>query len=640
MRLRMTDLTRSRGLSLALFALLAWSLALRVWLGTPNPTSTRFYDERYAVHNGHALLVKGTIRPANGCHPGMSYLPQTAVLAVSQGLHRLTGNPVFAPYDEHRTTPRMTPTGYLICRFLQAVFGAISIYLTYRIGRQVFSARVGLLAAFLLAVVPWHLRQSAIYKPDIQLLAASLFAFDRSLAAAARPTWKRYLAAGAAIGLALASKFNAGPIAFPLMFAALSGGGWRDRRAWGRLVLAGAVSLAVFLLSTPFVLIDWSIYEKDLSRTMRDYEQKGQRLGGSHLYVLWHGLQSLFSWSFHGPVIAAAALLAIVLLLVRAARMPEGHGNPQERLGPVMMAIYVFGYALSYSIATLNPSKHNWLPLTPFTALAAAWLFAGLWKWIAARLPLLRRPAFLGAVLTVLALLLINPVNGYTYRNVVPSTHELARRHLRTGMPLQGRTVIYEHGETREGMPLGRAGVFLLATGRLDELPPARIDLADAVLFHAERLEGERADFYRILTAAGRETLRFGPAPFRARGPELLLVVRPWRQVGKPTPLAAVPQDEARRGRVEARLPGSVRRGEVLSLELILPVRWKLSHMRQIQVHGQRIEWDNGGPLRGRRRIVSRRFQVADPAEPIVFVLGRPLPPGRELSVHFRRWER
>ncbi|MFP5284219.1 MAG: hypothetical protein ACLGI9_00620, partial [Thermoanaerobaculia bacterium] len=256
-------------------------------------------------------------------------------------------------------------------------------------------------------------------------------------------------------------------------------------------------------MSTPFVLIDWSIYEKDLSRTMRDYEQKGQRLGGSHLYVLWHGLQSLFSWSFHGPVIAAAALLAIVLLLVRAARHREGSGSPQEWLGPVMMAIYVFGYALSYSIATLNPSKHNWLPLTPFTALAAAWLFAGLWRWIAARLPLVRRPAVVGAVLTVLALLLINPVNGYTYRNVVPSTHELARRHLRTGMPLQGRTVIYEQDENREGMPLGRAGVFLLATGRLDELPPARIELADALLFEAGR---DGAIYEKVsASASGRE---------------------------------------------------------------------------------------------------------------------------------------
>ncbi|HVG06324.1 MAG TPA: glycosyltransferase family 39 protein [Thermoanaerobaculia bacterium] len=629
----MTDLARSRGLSIALFALLAWSLALRVWLGTPNPTSTRFYDERYGVTNAHALLVKGTIRPANGCHPGMSYLPQAALLAGSEALHRLTGAKVFAVFDEHR----MTPTGYLICRFLQAVFGTLSIYLTYRIGRQVFSPGVGLLAAFLLAVVPWHLRQSVLFKPDIQLVAASLFAFDRSLAAAARPTWRRYLAAGVAIGIALASKFNAGPIAFPLMFAALSGGGWRDRRAWGRLVLAGAVSLAVFLLCTPFAVLDWSIYEKDLSRTMRDYEQKGQRLGGSHLYVLLHGLQSLFSWTFHGPVIAAVGLLGVVLLLVRAARMREG--SAQERLGPVMMAIYVFGYALSYSMATLNPSKHNWLPLTPFTALAAAWLLFKLWEWLASRLPLLRRPAVVGAILTVLAFPLVSTVNGYTYRNVVPSTHELARRYLRTGMRLQGRTVIFERGDGNDGgeeLPLGRSGAFVKGVGRLDELPPAQIELSDAVLFEA----GRDGDFYRKVSASGGETLRFEPAPFRARGAELLLVVHPWHQVGEPVPLPAVPVD-ARRGRLEARLPDQVRPGEVLSLEIVLPTRWRLNNsLRQIQIHGQPVEWDNGGPLRGRRRIVSRRFQVADSAGPIVFVLRRPLPEGKEFEVQFRRWAR
>jgi hypothetical protein len=633
MRLLVTDLTRSRGLSIALFALLAWSLALRVWLGTPNPTGTRFYDERYGVTNAHALLVEGTIRPANGCHPGMSYLPQTALLAASEALHRLTGAPVFAAFEEHR----MTPTGYLICRFLQAVFGTLSIYLTYRIGRQIFSSRVGLLAAFLLAVVPWHLRQSAIYKPDIQLVAASLFAFDRSLAAAARPTWRRYLVAGVAIGLALASKFNAGPIAFPLMFAALSGGGWRDRRAWGRLVLAGAASVAVFLLCTPFAVLDWSIYEKDLSRTMRDYEQKGQRLGGSHLYVLWHGLQSLFSWSFHGPVIAAAGLLAVALLLVRAARMREG--SAQERLGPVMMALYVLGYALSYSMATLNPSKHNWLPLTPFTALAAAWLFYSLWERLAARFPWVRRPAVLAPILTVAALLLMSPANRYTYRNVVPSTHELARRYLRTGMPLRGRTVIFERGDGGDGeeLPLGRSGAFVKGVGRLDELPPARIELSDAVLFEARRLDG---DFYRKVSVSGGETVRFAPAPLRARGNELLLVVHPWHQVGELVPLPAVPQDEARRGLLEARLPDSVRPGEVLSLEILLPTRWRINSLRQIQIHGQPVDWDNGGPFHGRRRLVSRRFQVADPADPIVFVLSRPLPAEKELEVQFRRWER
>lgn len=626
----------SRGITLALLVLLAWSFALRAWLGTPDLTSNRFWDERYGIANLQALLVDGSIRPANGFHPGLSYLPQAALLAGSQALHRLTGAPVFEVFRGEE----MTPTGYFLCRFLQAVLGTLSIWLTYRIGRRIFSPGVGLLAAFLLAVIPWHLRQSVIYKPDILLIAVALFAFDLALNAAARPDWRRFLVAGSAVGLALASKFNAGPIAFPLMTVALAGGGWRGRRAWGKLVLAGAAAVLVFLLFTPFLVLDWNLYQKDFSRTLRDYERKGARLGGSHLYVLWHGVKSLFEWSFNGPVIGAVALLALVVLLVRLPKF-RGESAPEKRLGPAMMASFVIGYSIFYTWSTLNPSEHNWLPLMPFTALAASWLLIGAWRWSAARLPLLRHPAVVGLVLVAACLLLARRVNGFTYRNSVPSTHEIAGRHLEKRLqPLAGRVVIYERASGGQVLR-GRTGAFLLATGRLDELPPARLDQADVVLFDAARLEGEGGDFYRRLTTSGGgEIVEFVPSPFRARGAALAAVIHPWRQLGEPIDLVQEPQDLARRGRVEARLPADVRSGEVLSLEIILPSRWQAGSFRQVQVAGEPIDWTTGGLERRRRRLVTRRFQVTDPDAPAVVVLSRPLRGKQEVKVRVRRWGR
>jgi hypothetical protein len=82
-----------------------------------------------------------------------------------------------------------------------------------------------------------------------------------------------------------------------------------------------------------------------------------------------------------------------------------------------------------------------------------------------------------------------------------------------------------------------------------------------------------------------------------------------------------------------------MRPGEVLSLEVHLPPGWKVSGLRQVQVQGQPVEWDTGGQEHRRRRIVTRRFQVADPEAPVVIVLSRPLA-GKELNVLFRRWER
>src|SRR6185436_6296959 len=455
-----------------------------IWLTLPDPTSGRFWDERYGIENIHALIVERTLRPANGFHPGFSYLPHAALCAASEALHHLTGWKVFAVFNE---AGPMTPRGYLLCRFLQALAGTLSIYLTWRIGRQLFSPGVGLLGALFLAVVPWHLRQSVIFKPDVVLVAISLFAFDRSLAAAARPAWNRFLQAGGAIGLALASKLNGGPIAFPLVVVALSGGGWRDRRSWGWLILAGAAAVAVFLLLTPFLLIEPHLYLGDFSRTMRDYARKGARRGGgSHLHVLWHGIESLLSASFHGPVIGALALLGIVLLAVLAFRHRPGESR-LERLGPAMLVSYVVGYALLYSLTTLNISEHNWLPVVPFTALAAAWVLVRGWTWLTARAPLLRHRAAVaspGVVLAAGAVLLAAPMTLSTYRSVVPTTRELAGRLLTERLePLPGRIVLSERGDDRSRLLAARSRVIVQNAERLSAWSPGELDRADAELF-------------------------------------------------------------------------------------------------------------------------------------------------------------
>jgi hypothetical protein len=237
-------------------------------------------------------------------------------------------------------------------------------------------------------------------------------------------------------------------------------------------------------------------------------------------------------------------------------------------------------------------------------------------------------------------LLLIRPVSRYTYWNAVPTTHALARRYLEEKLqPLRGRTVIFERGDSQERLLRGRSGAFPLGIERLDELPPARIEQADAVLFQASRLEGEGSALYRNLAAAGKETVRFGPTPFLARGTSLIMVVHRWRQVGGPIALRIASRGP-RSGRLEARLPEDVRPGEMLSLEIVLPSRWRADSLRQVQVQGERLEWEAGGQENHRRRNVTRRFLVTDPKTPIEIVLSRPLQGKQALKVRVFRWER
>jgi Dolichyl-phosphate-mannose-protein mannosyltransferase len=628
----------SRWWGIPLLLLLTWGLGLRVWLATPDLNERRFWDERYQVENLRALLEDGRLHPVKGFYPGLSYLPQALPLLASEGLYRLTGRSSFAVFQE---AEGMTPTGYFLCRLLQALAGTLSLYLTFRIGQRLFSPGVGLLAALLLAGVPWHLRQSVVFKPDILLTAMCLLAFERSLAAVEQPGRRSYLQAGSAIGLALASKLSAGPIAIPLMIAALTGGGWRSRRSWSLLVLAGAASVAVFLLLTPFFALDLDFYLEQNGNTIRSYAQKGIAHDSSHLSTFLAGLGTPLSVGYHGPWLGTLALLGLVAWVGLAVRSRGARGTdiPRlQRLGPGMAAGFVLAFILFYSIATTFPKGHNWLPLAPFTSLAAAWVLVRIWEAVAARLPEpRRRPA--GVVVAVaLALLLAIPATSSTYRSVIPTTHELARKVLLERIePQPGRAFVLERGDAPPLSRPGRSGVLLRIVESLDGVAPRSLDGADAELFLAARLDGPQGAFYRSrLAAAGAETLRIAPAPFYARGPELVLLLHPWEIAGEAHPLPLARQ--AARGSYAGRLPDGVPPGEMVSLEVVLLPGWRPTALRKIALGGRPVDWDAVGREGRRPRYYTQRFPAT--GEPVTVAIGRPLPPGKSIKVLLRRWQR
>ena len=621
-----------------LLLLLAWGMALRVWLATPDLTAGRFWDERYQIENLRALLKDGQLHPVKGFYPGLSYLPQAVPLAGAEMLYRLTGRRSFAVFDE---AGGMTPTGYFLCRFLQALAGTLSLYLTFRIGRRLFSPGVGLLAALLLAGVPWHLRQSVIFKPDILLAATCLLAFELSLRAAEQPGLRRFVQAGGAIGLALATKLTAGPIAIPLMVAALTGGGWREGRSWGRLVAAGVASVAVFLLLTPFFVLDLDFYVQQNGNTLKSYAHNGMVRGSSSLSTLWAGLEWPLSAGYHGPWLGSLALLGLGIWIVRALRPGRPEIPRMQRLGPAMAAAFVLSFVLLYSVVVSFPKAHNWLPLAPFTALAAAWVLFGIWQELSARLSFLRRGPAEVAVAGSLSVLVGLPVTLHTYRNVVPTTHEQARRILQERIdPQPGRAFVFEHGDAPPLVRAGRSGLFLQSVERLDSLALPVLDRADAELFLASRLEGEERAFYqsRVAAADPAAALRLAPRLFRARGPELLLVLHPWRLVEEPTQLRRLPGED--RTRWVGRLPDVVPPGATGSLDVALLPGWKREMLRQILVDGHPVAWHAVGKDGRRPRYFSQRFPVAGSGVPVTLELGRGLPPERPVKVIFRCWAR
>ena len=186
---RNTGLHR-RMLWLLLAGLLLWSAGLRIWFAGNGLRPGHYWDERYSVRNLRSVLATGNPRPVNYYYPSLSYLPQALLMTTAERVAGLVGND-FTSFSNGR----LRREGYLAARLIQVSFGLASLLVTFLLGRKLFSAETGLVAAAILASSPLHIRLSTMFKPDITLCLTILLALLWSIMAIERPSLGRYLLA-------------------------------------------------------------------------------------------------------------------------------------------------------------------------------------------------------------------------------------------------------------------------------------------------------------------------------------------------------------------------------------------------------------------------------------------------------------
>lgn len=108
------------------------------------------------------------------------------------------------------------------------LWGAVSVFATYLLGRRLAGAPVGLFAAAALALLPRYFFDAHLACFDVAITAMwtlSLWAFHRAWTAPPEALLRRSLGAGVVFGLALSTKLNA--LFLPFLFVALW---WVDPR--------------------------------------------------------------------------------------------------------------------------------------------------------------------------------------------------------------------------------------------------------------------------------------------------------------------------------------------------------------------------------------------------------------------------
>jgi len=286
----------------AVAALIAVALGLRLWgidHGLPyvfNADENAHFVPRAIGMFGHSLNPDYFINP-----PAYTYLLHVAFWARWGGREAI--GDAFAA----------DPGGaFVLARVLSAVLGAAAVgFLTWA-GRRLFDLRVGLLAGALLAVAFLPVHYAHIAVNDVPALAPLCLCLVGVAGVYRTGRLPDYALAGAALGVACATKYTAGIVLLCLLAAA------RENRRRG-LALAGALALAGFLVANPYALLDWESFRDGLQQQSEASSDGGGKLGLVGDSGLLYYLGTL-TWGL-GWVPALAAAAGAVWLSVRDRRL-------------------------------------------------------------------------------------------------------------------------------------------------------------------------------------------------------------------------------------------------------------------------------------------------------------------------------
>ena len=253
---------------LLLAAILAVAFGLRVWGISSGLPQSYVADEYDFVHAVLRMMKGGDLNPHSWYHPSLQpYLAlATYTVVFLLGVPRGRWSHVHQIAEED-----MLYWG----RFVGVMAGTATVLVTFLLGRRLFGARVGLLAAALMAVFPAAVQHSQYNKPDPVLALMTTISVLVILVYLERGGKSHALAAGIVIGLSLSAKYNGIVVIVPFVLAAAFRHGRRLLRA-PDLYLGAAGIVAGFVIGCPFFLSEFNLFLDHVADDIYSYAYAGR----------------------------------------------------------------------------------------------------------------------------------------------------------------------------------------------------------------------------------------------------------------------------------------------------------------------------------------------------------------------------
>lgn len=190
----------------------------------------------------------------------------------------------------------------LAARLVGVFFAVLSVFMGAVLARRLAGAGAGIVAALFIAFNVLHVRQSILAAVDIPLAFWSVGAVWGAARLLYCARLRDYALAGLLLGLAVSCKYPAAALGPVLVIAhALAGRRLADRR----LALAGALALGAFACTSPYVLLDLSLFKEHFMAQV-EHVEVGRGQGGG-LFHAWTSLRygvGLLAWAATWGVIA------------------------------------------------------------------------------------------------------------------------------------------------------------------------------------------------------------------------------------------------------------------------------------------------------------------------------------------------
>ncbi|MFQ5742398.1 MAG: ArnT family glycosyltransferase [Acidobacteriota bacterium] len=403
---------------------------------------------------------------------------ESLILAVATGLHWGDLNPHFFLYPSlfiyqaafvqwlmGLTSVASAERIIYVARLLSVLYSTLTVLLVYALASRLGGRRLGLWAAAFYAVLGASVLHAHYATTDTAMTALATASVWLSMRAWQRRDLRRQLWAAAMVGLAASIKYSAAPaLLVPLVACWLSG---VERRRKLRQVAAfslaiGAVALALFILTSPYVLLDFHGFldaqaeqaQNQMLARSGYHVPPSEGLGWTDRGLFRNLVQVNHDLGAVGSAMVLLALATVLVGLVSTARQPLGDGTGRARVHEVageakswmLAAIWPVGLYLLMAPSALVAQRYM-LPMYPLMAVLAAMGLERLGEWLGGAMRRLvalpeRAEVFAAGLLSMLLLTSLLAVPGLEGINI-------SRLLGRTDTRLVAREWILQH------LPLG-----------------------------------------------------------------------------------------------------------------------------------------------------------------------------------------